>query len=144
MRGINSKLVQEGGLQVRYLLFYTLPYTVDQKSKKRKLSKLTAHQRICNLIIDHEMMGFVDLDHNVYLYLRKDGVIAPLWSEQTKNYFLRTFPKGITYGFKSIRDGFSIIEGLCRDQKFRNPWFKLFDPETSLVERKKIRGAAHE
>ncbi len=137
MSKVPAKLLEEG-IPLLYAIQYKDPYITDPKTRKKKPRKLTVFQKICNIIVDHEMIGFVDLHDTVYLYLKREGIISHLWSEQTKNYFLY---EGIPCRPELIGNSFVAIEALCRRIRSSHPAFKFFDSEAFLAERKKNRGA---
>ncbi len=147
MSNICSTLLKEG-IELKKLVPFTKPFSIDLKTEEEKPVKLTAAQKICNIIVDHEMVGFVDLNNITYLYLSGDGIIVPLQSEQVRNYFLSTYLEsaGKTCAPRVLSDVLATVEALCKKQKARHSVFRrvamkdnkiyldLCDEKNSIVE----------
>lgn len=124
-----SYKLRRAGRMLYYCLTYTPVYVIDPKTKKRKYRKLSAHQKICNLIMNHNITCFADHYGTFYLHLKKDDLIAPLWSDKTRDYFLS---RGVNCKPNTLNKTLLDLECLCTRILKGCTAENTFDSETLL------------
>lgn len=80
-----------------------------------------------NIVVRHQILGFVDNNDNVYLYLSQDDIIAAISSKKTKDYFIRHFLSmngSMIQNTRSLLDFLNSLEALCTTSKIKHHIFR--------------------